>query len=190
MRHFVRALQVLRPFSYVDGTAREARLRSSVPVESVQVSACRVLRPCAWHLPPDASAHVAATCSEDASRRARCDGDDCSVSKYSNNARKVLHTRVLMSLQHELGDTRVGIPELDTAVLGTTEHPVAVGRKGDAENKVLSRVRNVTHTHGKTAHLVAFECADALAAGAAAGGEAGRRGQLPHLDGLVQTATD
>ena len=90
-----------------------------------------------------------------------------------------------MSLQHELGNAVVGVPELDAAILGTTEHPVAMGRKGDAENKVLSRVRSVTHTNRQKTYLVAFECANALAAGAAAGGEAGGCVELPHLDGLV-----
>ena len=102
----------------------------------------------------------------------------------------VLHTRVLVSLQHELSNTRLGVPELDATVLGTAEHPVAMGRKSDAENKVLSRVRSVARVNQETTYLVAFECADALAAGAAAGGEAGGRGELPHLDGLVETATD
>ena len=42
-----------------------------------------------------------------------------------------------MSLQHELRNTSVRVPELDTAVLGTTEHPIAVGGEGDTKNEVL-----------------------------------------------------
>lgn len=80
-----------------------------------------------------------------------------------------------MSLQHELRDTSVRVPELDTAVLGTTQYPVTVGGKGNAEHKVL----------------VAFESADALAGWlVAAWDEAVVGGQLPHLDRLVETATD
>lgn len=80
-----------------------------------------------------------------------------------------------MSLQHELRDTSVRIPELDTTVLGTTQYPVAVRSEGNAENKVL----------------VTFKCADALAAWVvSAGNEAALSRQLPHLDGLVETTTD
>lgn len=46
-------------------------------------------------------------------------------------------TRVLVALQHELRNTRVRIPELDAAVLGTTEHPVTMGSEGNTKNKVL-----------------------------------------------------
>jgi hypothetical protein len=57
------------------------------------------------------------------------------------------HTGVLVSLQHELRDTRVRIPELDTTVLRSTEHPVAVRRKSDTEYEVL--YRNVSgQNHG------------------------------------------
>lgn len=42
-----------------------------------------------------------------------------------------------MSLQHELGDTSVRIPELDTSIFGTTEDPVAMGCKGNAEDEIL-----------------------------------------------------
>lgn len=47
------------------------------------------------------------------------------------------HTGVLVSLQHKLCNTCVRIPELDTAVLGTTENPVTVGSEGNAKNEVL-----------------------------------------------------
>ena len=69
----------------------------------------------------------------------------------------------------------MGVPELDATVFGTTEHPVAMRGKRNAEDKVL----------------VALKGADALAAGVvAAGDEAILRRELPHLDCLVQTATD
>lgn len=42
-----------------------------------------------------------------------------------------------MSLQHELCDTRLRIPELDTAVLGSTQHPITVWGEGNTEYKVL-----------------------------------------------------
>lgn len=80
-----------------------------------------------------------------------------------------------MSLQHELRHTGVRVPELDTTVLGTTQYPVAMGRKCDTKHKVL----------------MALECANALSGRVVCSGdEAVAGGQLPHLDRLVQTATD
>ena len=78
-----------------------------------------------------------------------------------------------MALQHKLRNTCVGIPELHAAVLGAREHPVAVRRERNAEDKVL----------------VALERADTLAAGRVPGHKAWWRVQLPHLDGLVERAT-
>jgi len=46
-------------------------------------------------------------------------------------------TGIFMSLQHELCNTGMGIPELDTTVLGSTQNPVAVWSKRNAEYKVL-----------------------------------------------------
>lgn len=46
-------------------------------------------------------------------------------------------TRVLVALQHKLRNASVRVPELDTAVLGSTEDPVTVGREGNAQNEVL-----------------------------------------------------
>lgn len=79
-----------------------------------------------------------------------------------------------MALQHELCNTRVGVPELNTAVLGARKHPVAVRCEGNTENEVL----------------VTFECADALAAWGVSRPEAWGCGQLPHLDSLVERSTD
>lgn len=45
-----------------------------------------------------------------------------------------------MSLQHELSDTRVGIPELDTTVFGATQYPVTVWSERNAEHKVLQNM--------------------------------------------------
>jgi hypothetical protein len=55
-----------------------------------------------------------------------------------------------MALQHELCNTGMGIPELNAAVLGTTEHPITMRCKSDAEHEIL----------------VAFKSAHALAGGA------------------------
>lgn len=42
-----------------------------------------------------------------------------------------------MSLQHELRNASVRVPELDTTVLGTTEHPITMGSQRDTKNEVL-----------------------------------------------------
>jgi hypothetical protein len=47
------------------------------------------------------------------------------------------HTRVLVTLQHELGNTCVRIPELHATILGATEDPVAVGSESDTKHEVL-----------------------------------------------------
>ena len=47
------------------------------------------------------------------------------------------HTRVFVSLQHELGLAGLRIPELYAAVLATTKYPVAVWCKSNAQDKVL-----------------------------------------------------
>lgn len=79
-----------------------------------------------------------------------------------------------MTLQHELRDTCMGIPELHTTVFGTRQHPVAVWCKSNTENKVL----------------VTLKCADALATGRVSGHEACRCSQFPHLDSLVERSRD
>jgi hypothetical protein len=67
------------------------------------------------------------------------------------------------------------VPELDTTVLGTTQNPVTVRGKRNTEHKVL----------------VAFKGADALATWLVpAWNKAVVGRQLPHLDRLVETATD
>lgn len=45
--------------------------------------------------------------------------------------------RVLVSLEHELCVAGTGIPELDTAVLGTGEDPLRVGGQCNAEDEIL-----------------------------------------------------
>jgi hypothetical protein len=42
-----------------------------------------------------------------------------------------------VALQHELSVASSGIPKLNTAVFGSGEDPVSVGREGDGEDKVL-----------------------------------------------------
>ena len=43
-----------------------------------------------------------------------------------------------MALQHKLSNARVRIPELDTAVFGTTQNPITMGRESNAEDEVLA----------------------------------------------------
>ena len=70
-----------------------------------------------------------------------------------------------MSLQHELSVASSWVPELDTAVLGTTQHPIAVRSKRDAEYEVLEYMSASSHVQQEhIPYLVAFESADALAA--------------------------
>jgi hypothetical protein len=42
-----------------------------------------------------------------------------------------------VTLQHELGNTCVRIPELHATILGATEDPVAVGSESDTKHEVL-----------------------------------------------------
>jgi hypothetical protein len=42
-----------------------------------------------------------------------------------------------VALEHHLGDASVGVPELDTPVLGAAHDPLAVGGEADAEYIVL-----------------------------------------------------
>jgi hypothetical protein len=80
-----------------------------------------------------------------------------------------------VSLQHELRDTSVRVPELDTTVFGTTQYPVTMWGKRNTEHKVF----------------VTLKSADALAARLVPAWDKAVVGrQLPHLDCLVQTATD
>lgn len=46
-------------------------------------------------------------------------------------------TRVFMALKHELNLSSVGIPELNTAVLGSRDEPLAIRRHRNGEHKVL-----------------------------------------------------
>lgn len=46
-------------------------------------------------------------------------------------------TRVLVALQHQLGNTSVRVPELHAAVLGAAEHPVTVRSKCDTKHEIL-----------------------------------------------------
>src|SRR5690242_18072412 len=46
-------------------------------------------------------------------------------------------TGILVTLEHELSNAGVGIPELDSAVLGATQHPSIVVSESDAQHEVL-----------------------------------------------------
>lgn len=59
------------------------------------------------------------------------------MSKASKDKDKRQLTRVLVALKHHLGIASHRVPELDTAVLGTTHHPSSVGGQTHTENKVL-----------------------------------------------------
>jgi hypothetical protein len=78
-----------------------------------------------------------------------------------------------VALQHQLSNTGVRIPELYTTVLRSTQYPVAVGGKRNGKDKVL----------------VALKSADTLATRSArmSRSKSILRGELPHLDRLVQT---
>lgn len=45
-----------------------------------------------------------------------------------------------MALEHELRGARLGVPELDAAVLGAGENPCAVGGESNGEDEVLLRL--------------------------------------------------
>ena len=47
-----------------------------------------------------------------------------------------------MSLQHELRDTSVRVPELDTTVFGTTQYPVTMWGKRNTEHKVIVTLKS------------------------------------------------
>lgn len=55
-------------------------------------------------------------------------------------------TRIFMSLKQQLRYASVGIPELHSTIFGSAEHPLAVWRKRDTENKVLRNSRSVSIT--------------------------------------------
>lgn len=42
-----------------------------------------------------------------------------------------------MALEHELGASGAGVPELDAAVLGSGQDPGSVWSEGDTEDEVL-----------------------------------------------------
>lgn len=97
------------------------------------------------------------------------------VSKYfSSQQKQNKPTRVLVTLEHELGSASGGIPELHAAVLATRHDPLAIRRLGDTEDEVL----------------VTLEGLDALAALRLAAGAVVEAGvvELPHLDRLVKRA--
>lgn len=102
-------------------------------------------------------------------------------------------TGVLVSLQHELRDTSMGVPELDSAIFGATHDPVSMWCEGYAEDEILKYNQSPVFEASSPrfeSYLVAFKGADTLSAWLGVGVHTRRRGQLPHLDGLVQAAAD
>lgn len=83
-----------------------------------------------------------------------------------------------MSLEHELGVSGAGIPELNAAVLGTGENPFIVGGERNTEDEVPVSLKSpdaaADRLHNTTGHLVVIPGS----------------GKLPHLDGLVQATAD
>jgi len=110
-----------------------------------------------WLVAPDSRSHVTRAGSEAATTWTWRHADD----------------RILVALQHELSVAGSGVPELNTAVLGSGENPVSIWSKSDREDKVL----------------VTFESLDATSAlWCIAWVLAAWCDELPHLDGLVQGA--
>lgn len=97
------------------------------------------------------------------------------VSKYFSSQQKQNKlTRVLVTLEHELGSASGRVPELHAAVLATRHDPLAIRRLSDTEDEVL----------------VTLEGLDALAALRLAAGAVVEASvvELPHLDRLVKRA--
>jgi len=60
------------------------------------------------------------------------------VGKHKHlKTRQFILTRVFVALKHELNSCTVGIPELNTAILGSRDDPFAVWRNSNREHKVL-----------------------------------------------------
>lgn len=89
------------------------------------------------HSPPDTGAHVTAACCEDTPGRARSYRNNFHMLAANAHSNETRLTGILVALQHKLCNTRMRIPELNTTILGTTEHPVAMWGKGNAKDKVL-----------------------------------------------------
>jgi hypothetical protein len=55
-----------------------------------------------------------------------------------------------VALQHELRLARLGVPELNAAVLGAGKHPLGIGRERDAEDEILRRALvSIARTWGR-----------------------------------------
>jgi hypothetical protein len=53
-------------------------------------------------------------------------------------------------LKHELRNTCMGIPELNAAVLGTTEHPITMRSESNAEHEILVAFKSAHTLAGGT----------------------------------------
>lgn len=71
---------------------------------------------------PDACFHVSGSGGEQSARWTWGDGDD----------------RVLVTLEHHLSRASVGIPELDSTVLGSRHDPITIGGQAHREDIVLA----------------------------------------------------
>lgn len=78
-----------------------------------------------------------------------------------------------MSLEHQLGSSSAGIPELNTTVLGSGEDPVRIGRERNREDKVSVTLEGLDTLAALGSWVGTISCAE-----------------LPHLDGSIQAATD
>lgn len=78
-----------------------------------------------------------------------------------------------MSLEHELRRAGAGIPELDSTVLGSGQHPVGVGGEGNRQHEITVSLKRLDT-------LAAFGTGVGTGSGA----------ELPHLDRAVQATTD
>lgn len=148
-----------------------------------------LLPPVETRVRPDAGARVARA------------GGEITAVRSGHGAGGHRDDRVLVALQHELRVTGAGIPELHTAILGTGENPFRVGGEGNTEHKVLDvgynalagQVSRLRSEQVKT-YPVSLKGLDAAAAlerrllGVAH--LLARRGELPHLDSLVQATTN
>ena len=85
-------------------------------------------------------------------------------------------TRILVALKHQLAGPGIWIPELHASIFGTTQHPITIWCKGNAQDKVLVPFKR-SRAPSPSSHLATNHVA-----------VSGH--QLPHFDSLVQTSTD
>lgn len=129
---------------------------------------------------PDACLHVSRPCGEEVPSWTWRHRDD----------------RILVALQHHLSISSVWIPKLYSSIFRSRHDPRSIWCQAHAEHVVLVHVSKRCPERymcwGGESYLVSFESSDAFATAgnAAVGQQAPLRGEFPHLDRLVQTATD